>query len=57
MQDVYDFVDSLEDFKVWEYNLVTSYPKKVLSKDLLHQSFQDLGLAPQATLFVQTLDD
>ena len=57
VQDAYDFVDSLEQIKVWDYQLVSSYPKKVLERDLVHETFQEAGLVPQATLFVQSLDD
>ena len=57
VQKAYDFVDSLESLEVLKYSLATSYPRRVFTEETLHQSFEELGLSAQATLFVQSQDD
>ncbi len=48
MQDVYDFVDSLD---------ASNFPRRLFTPDLLAQPLAALDLAPQALLFVQPDDD
>ena len=57
LQRAYDFVDSLDNLDILKYSLASSYPRRVFAGGALQQSFQDLGLAPQAMLFVQSEDD
>mmetsp|Transcript_10376 Transcript_10376/g.36143 ORF Transcript_10376/g.36143 Transcript_10376/m.36143 type:complete len:144 (+) Transcript_10376:1553-1984(+) len=53
---VYDFVDSLEGLDMNAYQLQSNYPRKVLARDD-GTGLKEAGLAPQAMLFVQNLDD
>ena len=57
MQKAYDFVDTLEGLSTLRYSLASSYPRRVFNGEMMRQSFQDLGLTPQALLFVQPDDD
>ena len=57
LQLVFDFVDSLEQHSALRYVLATSFPKTILGGAALERSLADLGLAPQAMLLVQPLDD
>ncbi len=57
LQRAYDFVDSLDNLATYKYSLASSYPRRVFSGETLQQSFQQLGLAPQAMLLVQSEDD
>ncbi len=56
LQKAYDFVDSLDSLELDSYCLASSYPRRVFSGSMLTQSFQELGLTPQAMLFVQAVD-
>ncbi len=53
MQDVYDYVDSLPATTAATYRLASNFPRRLYTGDLLASSLADLGLAPQALLFVQ----
>lgn len=57
MQDVYDFVDSLEALTATKYTLASNFPRRVFTPDLLPLTLAELGLAPQALLFVQPDDN
>lgn len=57
MQDVYDFVDSLEALTATKYVLASNFPRRVFTAELLALPLAELGLAPQALLFVQPDDD
>jgi hypothetical protein len=55
VQEVYDFVDSLESVDFPKYSLAMSYPKKVLGDDLLETTIDDAGLK-DAMLMIQPED-
>lgn len=57
MQDVYDYVDSLEVLTARKYVLASNFPRRVFTAELLAQPLSELGLAPQGLLFVQPDDD
>ena len=57
MQDIYDFVDSLEALTASKYVLASNFPRRLFTPDLLAQPLSALDLAPQALLFVQPDDD
>ena len=57
MQDVYDYVDSLEALTARKYVLASNFPRRVFTAELLAQPLSELGLAPQGLLFVQPDDD
>ncbi|EFJ40523.1 hypothetical protein VOLCADRAFT_99643 [Volvox carteri f. nagariensis] len=54
LQAVFDFVDSLDATSYSRYHLVANYPRRVFLR-AAHgpASLQELGLTPQAALFVQ----
>ncbi|KAI7840654.1 hypothetical protein COHA_005675 [Chlorella ohadii] len=57
LQAVYDWVDSLEAVTALNYSLATTFPRRVYGPDTREQSLQELGLAPQAVLLMQSEDD
>jgi FAS-associated factor 2 len=57
LQQVFDFVDSLEQHSALRYVLATSFPKTILGGSALTKSLRDLGLEPHAVLLVQPQDD
>jgi hypothetical protein len=56
-QDVWDWVGSLEEVDAVHFHLATSFPRAVFSGPSLSKSLSELGLAPQAALLVQALED
>lgn len=57
LEDVYNWVDSMEGLPFFQYSLVTTFPKKVLDGDSKSLTLQDLGLCPQAALLIQPEDE
>ena len=56
-QEAQDWVASLEEVDAVNFLLVSSFPRKVFTEEQHHSTLVELGLAPQATLFVQVADD
>uniref|UniRef100_K3X5G1 UBX domain-containing protein n=1 Tax=Globisporangium ultimum (strain ATCC 200006 / CBS 805.95 / DAOM BR144) TaxID=431595 RepID=K3X5G1_GLOUD len=59
LQTVRDFIDVQffdREIKITNYELATNFPKKTYGPDLLDLTLQEVGLAPQALVFVQDLD-
>ncbi|KAM7531466.1 hypothetical protein LguiB_034876 [Lonicera macranthoides] len=50
---LYDYVDSLGCLDVESYSLVSNFPRVVYGRDKLDLSLKDVGLHPQASLFVE----
>lgn len=57
VQQLYDWVDSLDNTTFWDYQLVSNFPRQVFDKGTVKQSLQAANLVPQAALFVQVMDD
>ena len=56
-QEVFDFVDSLEELTSLKYSLATTFPKVTYGPEKSQQSLSQLDLAPQAAMLVQPHDD
>ncbi len=55
---VLDFVDSHEEQQSLQYSLASNYPRRVFTREGDGAAtLAQLGLSPQALLFVQPLDD
>lgn len=53
-----DWVDSREDHDSLRYDLASNFPRRVFTRQRDGAAaLKELGLAPQALLFVQPLDD
>jgi hypothetical protein len=50
---VFDFLESLEEFAYPRYSLVSNFPRRVYDASCGGMSLQDAGLSPQGALFVQ----
>lgn len=48
---------SLEEVGAPSFHLASSFPRQVFAGEKLAASLLDLGLAPQAALLVQAVDD
>lgn len=57
VQEVWDWVGSLEELDAVKFNLASSFPRQVFSGSSLAKSLSELGLAPQAALLVQVDDE
>nr|GEU91740.1 hypothetical protein [Tanacetum cinerariifolium] len=53
LQSIYDFVDSSGILEVGSYTLVTFFPRVLYGQDELSSTLLELGLYPQASLFVE----
>ncbi|KAD3641420.1 hypothetical protein R6Q59_004000 [Mikania micrantha] len=53
LRSVYDFVDSSGCLEVGSYTLVTFFPRVLYGEDELSSTIEELGLYPQASLFVE----
>ncbi|XP_076956075.1 plant UBX domain-containing protein 10-like, partial [Bidens hawaiensis] len=53
IQSVYDFADSSGTLEIGNYTLVTNFPRVVYDRDKLSLSLEQVGLHPQASLFVE----
>lgn len=53
IQNVYDYVDSLGCLDVESYSLVSNFPRVVYGPEKLSLSLKEVGLHPQASLFVE----
>ena len=56
LQDVHDFVDSLDALTSLNYSLASTHPRKVYDSSCLKQTLAELGLTPSAMLLVQYTD-
>ena len=56
LQDVHDFVDSLDALTSLNYSLASTHPRKVYDSSCLQQTLTELGLTPSAMLLVQYVD-
>lgn len=57
IEQVYDWVDSLESVAFHKYSLVCAFPRRVYGSDSRGLTLEQAGLAPQGALFVQGEDD
>lgn len=57
VSDLYDFADTLQDNTYVKYSLVTSFPRRVLSNDLMDFSLHEAELHPQTQLLFQSEED
>ncbi|KAI3822085.1 hypothetical protein L1987_09666 [Smallanthus sonchifolius] len=53
IQSLYDFVDSSGTLEIGSYTLVTNFPRVLYGPDKLSLSLKEVGLHPQASLFVE----
>ncbi|KAI7738133.1 hypothetical protein M8C21_014542 [Ambrosia artemisiifolia] len=53
IQSLYDFVDSSGTLEIGSYTLVTNFPRVLYGPDKLSLSLEQVGLHPQASLFVE----
>ncbi|GJR27098.1 plant UBX domain-containing protein 10-like protein [Tanacetum coccineum] len=53
LQSIYDFIDSSGLLEVGSYTLVTFFPRVLYGQDELSSTLEELGLYPQASLFVE----
>ncbi|KAK1436116.1 hypothetical protein QVD17_01891 [Tagetes erecta] len=53
IQSLYDFVDSSGTLEMGSYTLVTNFPRMLYGPDKLSSSLKQVGLHPQASLFVE----
>lgn len=54
---VYDYVDSLDGNEYGAYKLVSHFPRRVLDASCMDKTLEEAGLAPQASLFLQSEED
>ena len=59
LQAVVDFVECSDPdiYEGAEFDLVSNYPRKVLTAECREQNLEELGLHPAATLFTKEQDD
>nr|XP_043630026.1 plant UBX domain-containing protein 10 [Erigeron canadensis] len=53
IQSLYDFVDSSGCLEMESYTLVTNFPRVLYGQDKLSLTLKEVGLHPQASLFVE----
>ncbi|KAL5719796.1 Plant UBX domain-containing protein 10 [Ranunculus cassubicifolius] len=53
IQTLYDYVDSLDCLSAEKYNLVSNFPRVVYTEEKHSLSLKEVGLHPQASLFVE----
>ncbi|PWA85919.1 Thioredoxin-like fold [Artemisia annua] len=53
IQSLYDFVDSSGSLEIESYTLVTNFPRVLYGQDKLSLTLKEVGLHPQASLFVE----
>ncbi len=57
VQEAWDWVASLDQIDAVKFHLASSFPRKVFTDQEQKNTLVELGLAPQAALFVQVADD
>lgn len=57
MQDVYNFVDSVENLSCLDYTLVTGFPRQFIGRDKSNLHLETAGLVSGGTVMVQSNDD
>ncbi|CAH1451586.1 unnamed protein product [Lactuca virosa] len=53
IQSLYDFIDSSGALEIGSYSLVTNFPRVLYGPDKLSFTLKEVGLHPQASLFVE----
>lgn len=53
IQSLYDFIDSSGSLEIGSYSLVTNFPRVLYGPDKLSFTLKEVGLHPQASLFVE----
>ncbi|KAI3522472.1 hypothetical protein L1887_00265 [Cichorium endivia] len=53
IQSLYDFIDSSSSLEMGSYTLVTNFPRVLYGPDKLSFTLKEVGLHPQASLFVE----
>lgn len=56
-QEAWDWVASLEQVYAVKFHLASSFPRKIFTDEEQRCTLVELGLAPQAALFVQVADE
>lgn len=56
IQTLYDYVDSLGYLNAEKYSLVSNFPRVVYGPDKIALSLKEVGLHPQASLFVEVVE-
>ena len=56
-QEAWDWVASLEQVDAVRFHLASSFPRKIFTDEEQRSTLVELGLAPQAALFVQVADE
>ena len=57
LQEAWDWVASLDQVDAVKFHLASSFPRKVFTNEEHASTLTQLGLAPQAALFVQVADE
>lgn len=57
VQELYNFVDCLENLSCMDYTLVIGFPRSFLGEDKLHMNLEMVGLVPGGLVMVQSNDD
>ena len=57
LQEAWDWVASLDQVDAVKFHLASSFPRKVFTDKEHASTLTQLGLAPQAALFVQVADE
>ena len=57
MQEAWDWAASLDQVDAVKFHLAASFPRKVFMDEEQASTLTQLGLAPQAALFVQVADE
>ncbi|CAD7698180.1 unnamed protein product [Ostreobium quekettii] len=57
VQDIFDYVDSLENLGVLSYSLVQMFPRKAFDDDGRDQTLVEAGLVPDSSLLVKSNDE
>lgn len=57
VQEIYNFVDSIETLSCLDYTLVTGYPRVFLGRDKSNLNLEMAGLVSGGTVMVQSNDD
>lgn len=56
VEQLYDYVDSLEELHSVQYQLHSSFPRQAYGRELNEKTLEEVGLCPNAMLFLQPED-
>lgn len=56
VEQLYDYVDSLEELHSVQYQLHSSFPRQAYGRELNDKTLEEVGLCPNAMLFLQPED-